>query len=111
MIFFGSTPEVSNFPTPPRACPPLSATYGQKARPGLVKANGALTLKRAGNDVDGEGEDAGIEEERQHTVSERQAAHAARRHLHVRYLAGHADDEAVVEEVPVIGRLLAGEEQ
>ena len=42
-------------------------------------------------------------------MGEREAAHGARCHLHIRDLAGHADDEGEVKEIPIVGKVGARE--
>src|SRR5476649_951738 len=64
--------------------------------------------QQAGQQVDAERQDDGVEEEGHDAVTEGQAAHEAAGDLHVGDLAGHADDKGEIEEVPVVAVLLAG---
>src|SRR5713101_7682981 len=69
-------------------------------------ANDGLRLKRAGEQIDRQGQDHCIEKERENTVDEGHSPHRPRRHLDVRHLTGHADYEGEIEEIPIV-RLLA----
>ena len=64
--------------------------------------------ERPGEQVDRQRQDDGVEEERQDAVDQRDPAHRARGDLDVRDLAGHADHERVVDEIPIVQRPLAG---
>ena len=50
-------------------------------------------LKQGGNNVNGEGEDDGVESEGDHAVDKNEPPHCSRFHLHVGNLAGHADNK------------------
>src|SRR5665213_2336603 len=70
--------------------------------------SGKRFLDRAGDEIDRQGQDDRIEKERQNAMPESQPAHMATGHLHVGDLAGHADDEGVIEKIPEIRILLVG---
>src|SRR5438552_2314382 len=69
------------------------------------------SLKQPRADADRQREDHRVEEEGEHAVDQRQAAQLARCHLHVGDLAGHADDEGVIKEIPVMRLAAAGKDQ
>ena len=68
-------------------------------------------MKQAGADVDRQREDGGIEGEGHDAVHQSEATHGARDGRDIAGLGRTADDEGVVEEIPIVRRAVAGKVQ
>src|SRR5205823_13210290 len=88
----------------PRAAREAYSLYVERAAEGRQRRRWALiiALDRARGDVDGQGEERGVEHEGHDAMGGDGAADLLARDAHVGDLRGHADDEGEVDEVPVV---------
>src|SRR6266581_5140550 len=104
-ISASSAPRSAGSPASPSRTrsPALSPSIGNTSAT-ISERHGS---EEARDDVDAEGEDGGVEHEREHAVDESQPAYPSRGDLHVGYLTGHPDHEREVAEVHEVRLRLA----
>src|SRR5580765_5248913 len=85
--------------------PTCGSTASTRCASPVAKTGEALRSlrKQPRRQVDGEGDDDGVEGERHQAVERAQLAQAFGREVHVGGGAGDADDDREMQEVPVVG--------